>query len=796
MLGHDFNQNWTCRHLEDAAPGVPVTLPHDAMLAEPRTAASAGGTNTGWCAGRDYLYEKHFDFCPAWDGQVLLLEFEGVYHNAEVMLNGQKLAFRPYGYTNFYVDLTGRLNRQGANLLQVIARNADQPNSRWYSGAGIYRPVTLWTAPQEHILVNGLKVRTVSLDPPVAEVAVLTEGGGEVQVEVLDGDRVLASARAQCQGSATLTLPLPDAETWSPEHPRLYTCRAHFGADSAACEFGLRTLAWGKEGLLLNGRRVILRGACIHHDNGVLGACCYADAEWRKVRLLQEAGYNALRSAHNPCSKALLRACDHLGMLVMDEYTDMWYIHKTEHDYASYVADWWKRDLQDMVDKDYNHPSVILYSTGNEVSETAQPRGIALTGELTDRLHALDPSRPVSCGVNIFFNFLSSIGFGVYSDAKAKKEAEKAARQGKAKKKKAVGSEFFNNLAGLLGDEFMKRGATLPPCDWKTRDAFARMDIAGYNYGIYRYGHDLKKYPQRLILGSETFCKDAARFYDLAKKEPRLVGDFVWAGIDYLGEVGIGAWEYADYAPDPSHGPGWVAGGSGRMDLTGTPWGEVLYTRVAFELESGPRLAVWPVNHTDDRHSPSAWRMSNARESWSWEGCEGRPAQVEVYARGAQVELLLNGKSIGRRPLKQCVARFRTNYAPGTLEAVCYDAAGHETGRSALHTAGPDTLLRVTPEQSAVAPGHLAFIRLQYTDRDGTVKPLARGRLKVQVSGGRLLGLGSGCPYNPDGFLTDTTDTYYGQALAVVQADGAGPVQLTVTDGQLQGSARVAVLQA
>lgn len=791
MRGYEFNHDWTCRHLEEPGPGTPVTLPHDAMLAEPRTRDSAGGINTGWYAGRDYLYEKTFAFSPEWEGKTLLLEFEGVYHNAEVWLNGKQLAFRPYGYTNFYVDLTGRLDRQQPNCLQVIARNADQPNSRWYSGAGIYRPVTLWTAPAEYIPANGLKVRTLRLDPPTVEVRVETSGAGTVQVEILDGTTVLATGETTADGK--VTLPLPGAEPWSPEHPRLYTCRAAFGADTAETTFGLRTLEWGRQGLLLNGQRVILRGGCIHHDNGILGACCYPDAEERKIRLLQKAGYNAIRSAHNPCSKALLDACDRLGMLVMDEYIDMWYIHKTEHDYVSYFPNWWKQDLKDMVDKDYNHPSVILYSTGNEVSETAQPRGIALTGELTEYLHSLDPGRPVSCGVNIFFNFLSSIGFGVYSDAKAKKEAERAEKKENARKKKAVGSEFFNNLAGLLGDEFMKRGATLPPCDWKTKDAFANMDVAGYNYGIYRYPHDLKKYPDRLILGSETFCKDAARFYDLAKKEPRIIGDFVWAGMDYLGEVGVGAWEYADYAPDFSHGPGWVTAGSGRLDLTGTPWGEMLYTRVAFELESTPRLAVWPVNHSGEKHSPSAWRMSNALESWSWAGCEGRTAEVEVYGRGARAELLLNGRPMGRKPLKNCIARFRLPYEPGTLEAVVYDEAGRETGRSALHTAAEPTRLQAVPEQPAVAPGRLAFIRLQYADESGTVKPLERGKLQVRVTGGRLLGLGSGCPYTTTGFLTDITDTYYGRALAVVQADGTGPVELTVTDGQLEGSCRVAV---
>lgn len=203
----------------------------------------------------------------------------------------------------------------------------------------------------------------------------------------------------------------------------------------------------------------------------------------------------------------------------------------------------------------------------------------------------------------------------------------------------------------------MKRGATLHGCDVKTRDAFANMDIAGYNYGIYRYKRDLKKYPQRLILGSETFCNDAYKFRELAKQEPRLVGDFVWAGMDYLGEVMVGSWEYADYAETFDGGPGWVSAGSGRIDLTGKPLGEALYTRVALEADNGPYIAVCPVNHTGDRHSPSAWKMTNAMPSWSWTGCEGRKANVEVYARAARVELVLNGRTVGSKTLKMIALR-------------------------------------------------------------------------------------------------------------------------------------------
>ena len=775
---------WTCRHLGDTAPGKTVTLPHDAMLAEPRTALSAGGTNTGWYEGYDYEYRRTLTVPENELADTHILEFEGVYHNAEVWLNGQKAAFRPYGYTNFYVDCAPYLHA-GENELRVIARNADQPNSRWYSGAGIYRPVQLWTAGGAHIALNGVKIRTLSLDPAVVEVRVKTTAPGTVRLTVDD----LPAVQQESDGEAVFTLTLDNARLWTPETPNLYTCRVNVADDEVTETFGVRKVEWGTDGFLLNGKRYIIQGACIHHDNGLLGAVCDPDAVARKVRLLKENGYNAIRSAHNPCSKALLAECDRQGMLVMDEYIDHWYIHKTEHDYVDYFNEWWRQDLTDMVEKDYNHPCVVLYSTGNEVSETAQKRGIALTKEMTDFLHGLDDSRPVTCGVNIFFNFLSSIGFGVYSDEKAKKEAERAEkakqRGEKAAKKKAVGSQFFNNLAGLLGDEFMKRGATLHGCDVKTRDAFANMDIAGYNYGIYRYKHDLKKYPQRLILGSETFCNDAYKFRELAKQEPRLVGDFVWAGMDYLGEVMVGSWEYADYAETFDGGPGWVSAGSGRIDLTGKPLGEALYTRVALEADNGPYIAVCPVNHTGDRHSPSAWKMTNAMPSWSWTGCEERKANVEVYARAARVELVLNGHTMGSKTLKNdCLARFSIPYESGTLEAVSYDAADHEIGRCKLQSAGGTTRLTLDAEEPTVKPGHLCYIRLRYTDENGITKPLVRGNIQVQVRGGTLVGLGSACPFNKHSYLDSETDTYYGEALAIVRMGDGDAMTIAASDGE------------
>ncbi|MCP1103220.1 beta-galactosidase [Aequitasia blattaphilus] len=765
----DFNRGWEVLHKdEENAFRKQVTLPHDAMLGEKRTKNSLGGIHTGWFEGYDYLYEKYFEVPLEMEDQRVIFEFEGVYHNAEVYLNGKKAAFRPYGYSNFYVSADSYLKYGKTNQMQVIARNKDQPNSRWYSGAGIYRPVWMYVAEKHHILLNGIKVRTLSIEPAIIEIKVDTTTQGSVQIEIPE-----AGIQTEIPSGEMTAIQIDNAKLWSVDSPYLYTCKAFFEEDTVTETFGIRQLEWdSKQGFKMNGRREILRGACIHHDNGILGACCFPEAVERKIRILKENGYNAIRSAHNPCSKALLDACDRQGMLVVDEFVDVWYIHKTEYDYVDYFMKWWKQDLKDMVDKDYNHPCVIMYSTGNEVSETAQKKGIDLAGQMTKYLHILDSSRPVTCGVNIFFNFLSSIGLGVYSDKKAKK--------------KAVGSEFFNNLAGLLGRDVMKIGASFYGCDVKTHKAFANLDIAGYNYGIKRYRKDLNKYSNRLILGSETFCSDAYDFWEMAKKNNRLIGDFVWAGMDYLGEVGVGAWEYRDYAPDFSHGVGWITAGSGRIDLTGKPLAEAGYTKVAFEQTDKPVIAVVPVNHTGDKHSPSAWKMTNGIESWSFRGYSGKKAIVEVYARAAEIELLINGKRAGRKRLKnKCDTVFHTVYQNGTIEAVAYNSKGQEIARTRLKTAKTDTEIQIVPEENVAKKGKLSFIRLKYTDKEGTLKPLMGGTLKMKVENAELIAFGNACPFNKRGYLTNQTDAYYGEALAVIRANGSGNVRMKVTDGRL-----------
>ena len=444
-----------------------------------------------------------------------------------------------------------------------------------------------------------------------------------------------------------------------------------------------------------------------------------------------------------------------------------------------------------MIARDYNHPSVVMYSIGNEVSETAQPRGIALSREMTEFCHEHDGTRPVTCGVNIFFNFLSSIGFGVYSDKKAEKQE---APDGK--KKKAVGSEFFNNMAGIFGTFPMKYGATLRGSNLKTRDAFARFDIAGYNYGVMRCKRDLKLYPERVIVGSEVFCEDVCAYNNYANAHPAIIGSFVWTGYDYLGEVALGAVEYREYAPAFDKGVGWLTASCGSLDITGKPTAEMAYLRVAYGL-SPIEMGVIPFSMDgNNSHSRSAWRMTPAKQSWSWEGCEGRKTKAEVYAAGTYVELFLNGKSLGKKkinPYKRRVS-FNVGYAPGELTAVSYDASRKEIARTSLKSAGEQTKLVLVPESERVSADGFCYVRVKYTDEEGTVKVTKRGDVSLKVEGGKLMGFGSACPYNARSFLTDVSDTYYGEALAVIKPL-SGEVKVSASDGTYAANIAIKINQ-
>lgn len=754
----DFCKEWFFYSTDKIEERRQITVPHDAMLTEKRIYDSKGGKNIGWFEGKDYIYEKEFDVPKVFDDQTVILEFEGVYHNAEIFLNGEDAGRFGYGYNGFCINIT-QLIHQGKNFISVKVHNSDQPNSRWYTGTGIYRPVSLHILPKRHFVMDSIRVTTMDWQKRKLRINAELSCPGEVDFQILDGNIVLAQTRIM-GGSCSVNwnVEVDGAELWNCETPRMYTLRAVFGEDVQEISFGIRMLTVNsRDGFCINGNRVILRGACCHHDNGILGACAYADAELRKVRILKKAGYNALRSAHNPCSKAFMEACDREGMLIMDEYVDVWYIHKTMYDYAGKVEENYREDLNAMVRKDYNHPSVVMYSLGNEVAETSEEKGINLCGSMTDYLHGLDATRPVTCGVNLFFNFLYSMGFGVYSDEKAKKEPERE-----------VGSAFYNKLATILGDSFMKFGATLPGSDIKTRDAYEKMDIAGYNYGIWRYKKDIKKYPNRVILGTETFCADAALFWELADRYPAVIGDFVWPGITYHGEIPYRGWETVNGKHVFIGSPVWGTAGSGRVDMNGREWSEADYTKVVFGKKK-IAIGVTPLNLAGEKFDISAWDLTCAIGNWSWNGFEGVKTKVEVYAREPYVELFLNGKSLGRKKTRRCRAVFKTVYESGSLKAVAYNESGEKSAETQLQSAGAETILSIIPEEGT---RELYYVNLRYTDAAGILKPLAQGKLRVTVQGGELLALGNAKPLNPESYLTNITDVYYGEALAVIRLHG------------------------
>ncbi len=763
-----WNDGWQLRHLDSQDEWQSVTLPYDCMLHEKRSDEGPGGCNNGWFEAYDYELVKRFSCTAQQLRQHIFLELEAVYHLGEVYCNDQLVVSRPNGYLPLTGELTPYL-REGENTVRVIAHNAQMPSARWYTGAGIYRPVWWYEAEKTHILLHSLRIRTLSTEPACIQVSGATSEKGSVQLDILDGENVIASAVCESDGHFTAQIRLENIKCWSLEAPKLYECRAHFGNDEARARFGVRIVTCSAAtGLCINGRRVLLRGACIHHDNGLLGAAAFDEAEERKVLLLKSVGYNAIRSAHNPCSRALLEACDRYGMLVMDEYEDAWFVHKTRYDYAGHLKTWYQQDLADLAQKDYNHPSVILYSLGNEVSESALPEGVALFKQMKSCLRSQDDTRPITCGINIGFNQAMASGHSFFSD-------EKAA----AFDIHDLGTEEKNHRKWLFGALTMKLNALMPGCDRATRDIFAASDVAGYNYGLYRYRMDRRKYPERVILGSESFCVDEERFLRAAKRDPGIIGDFVWTGIDHLGEVGLGAWEYREDAPTFLHSNGWLTSGVGSIDITGRLRPEAYYTRAAYGLLQKPYIAVVPPNHAGERHSPSGWKMTAAVASWGWQGCEGKRCIIEVYGCGDHVTLFLNGIRKGTKRLRRsCRARFRLPYEPGILTAVVYDRKENELGSTSLMSLDEQRKLTLEAEKQKLSPGELCYVRIRMTDGAGTTDVLSNEKIYLEAEGGELLGFGHACPFNRDGYTGNQTKVYHGEAMAILRAGQEGAICL------------------
>ncbi len=744
---------------------MPVDLPHDAMLLEKRDGGCGNGVNSGYFPGGKYTYEKTFALDAAMLGKSVALHFEGVYQNCKIYANGKFAGSHRYGFTAFEVDISDFV-QSGKNTVQVEVDNSLEPNCRWYSGSGIYRPVRLILREQNHI--SRIHLETVQIYPAKIRVDVRTTQESSVTVAVYEEKRLVASGKPG-------VLEVPAAKLWSGENPFLYTVLVKTDTDQRVIPFGIRKLEWNAEkGLTVNGQRVLLRGGCIHHDHGVLGACEFPDAEERRIRILKENGFNAVRIAHNPASQITLDVCDKLGMYVLNETFDGWYVPKTYHDYARWFTEDWKQDITAMVESARNHPCVILYSHGNEVSETATKRGAQVCRELTDFIHGLDPTRPVTAGVNVLLNVYANMGLGVYKD-RGDYKAEPLPRKGGYKEKK-TGSAFFNAMAQKLGPLmfFMSKGRK---GDKACLGAAAGLDVLGLNYASSRYDEDVKKYPNRLMVGSETMAADLPYNWERVKKYPQLLGDFVWSAWDYLGEACIGDWTYHSYPGLP------LLAGQGMIDITGKPLASMYFMQIVWGLRKKPFIGVRPVNHAKEAPSTGAWQFTNAIDSWSWAGYEGIKATVEVYADAASVRLLLNGKEMDVKAVKKYKAIFKLPYQPGTLTAEALDEQGHVVSSHSLTTAGDETVLTVTPEKNVLRANNqdLCYLPIEFTDRKGHLKPSIEQRVEITVDGAvALAGFGSALCKTDEVFDKPFHNSYRGRCLAVLRA-GNTPGEATIT---------------
>jgi hypothetical protein len=790
VLRDSFNAGWRTRpkvssFLEQTGSAHPwreVTLPHDALIGAERSADHRPGALTGFYPGGVFEYVKTFPAPQGYrDGRVEL-EFDGVYRDAVIFVNGVFAGQRPNGYVPFRVRIDPFL-RPGDNEIRVECRN--HLDSRWYAGAGIYRDVSLLVGGPVHIEAGGVRVSTPDVDDDRAVVDVVTTlqndsrdlSPARLLVELVDHNgRLVAEADVPVtvQPNATAVvrqrLTVPKPVRWSLVSPVLYTCRTRLTrneepADAVDTPFGIRTLQWDAiHGLRLNGQAVKLRGGCVHHDNGVLGAATFRRAEERRVERLKAAGYNAIRSAHNPVSSAMLAACDRVGMLVLDEAFDCWTSPKMDFDYSLDLPTWWREDLGAMVRRDYNHPSVIMYSIGNEIPEVGSPWGAQLGRDMVELVKRLDPTRPVTNGVNPYFAF--------QADVRAMKDAAPGASDD-------VGiNTLMTQLTGA-GPAAVASEAVTERID----ESMALLDIAGYNYAEARYELDLERHPQRLLLGTEADTKKIETIWELVTRHPRVLGDFSWTAWDYIGEAGIG--RVSVDADDTSFVGGfpWRLSNAGDIDITGRRRAVSYYRETVWGLRSEPFVAVHRPGSSGIGATPWAW--NDTIDSWSWHGHEGQPIVVDVYSDADEVELVCNGTVVGRVEVgkeRRYLARFETTYVPGELVAVAL-RAGESQGHARLLTAGDELQLSVTPDRAELmaADGELSFVDICLVDAEGTTQVSRDLGLTVTVTGaGVLQGLGSADPTSRDDYTGTTCTTFDGRALAVVRPTGVGDIAVRV----------------
>ncbi len=774
-----------------------VNLPHDYMIAGDVYAGAPSGAASGYYSAGVAHYVKDIDIPAEWKEDRIVLRLDGAMMNATIEVNGDKAALQHYGYAPFETDITRLVYPGEKNRIVITVNPSMQPNSRWYSGAGLFRGVELAHMPRLHIAFGGLSAYTKKIEYDEAgnaetaflKVSAEIENGcpenrvAEVWFDLIreaSGETVI-SRKTVTQippfsiGTAHMTLTVDSPVLWSAEKPNLYRLQArvkeigtykthivppeHPTEDAESVLFGIRTVeADVKHGLRINGKSVKLKGGCLHHDNGVIGIASIYDAEARKVKKMKELGYNAIRTTHNPPSAALIEACDRLGMYVFDEAFDAWGMGKQPGDYNQFFATDWEKDLTAFVKRDRCHPCVVLWSTGNEITERAGlGNGYVWASKLAETINALDPSRPVSNAVCSFWNGLDNF----LTKEQARKSAETGLQNADAGGEK-----------DLLWEEYT--------------EAFANgLDVVGYNYMESKYAQDHEMFPERVILGSENFPKEIGMHWPMIEKTPWIIGDFTWTAWDYIGEAGIGKANFYDPG-DPLIGNPWGAGSpfpwrtanDADFDITGYVLPQGVYRRIVWGSRETGLFSYDPAVF-GKVETLSLWGFPGVRSCWNWQGREGSPVKIAVFSAAEETELFVNGVSQGRKKAGEALIHdmpltflFETSYQPGTMEAVSY-ADGKEISRAVLKTAGRPASLRLIAEtESLKADGaSLCYVRAELADADGNVVPDADTLLTAEAAGAaELLGFGSGNPVTEENYTRGRFTSFRGRALAVLRA--------------------------
>jgi beta-galactosidase len=737
-----------------------VDLPHDWSIEDvppkegvrqvgPFSEESAGGISTGHVIGGTGWYRKSFTLARDDDNKIIKVLFDGVYMDSEVWINGVYLGRHPYGYTAFFYDLTDHLRPSGEKNVLAVRVNNEGSNSRWYSGSGIYRNVTLIRTAPVYIDIWGNYITTPVVSPSSSVVSVETriinstarDVNITAEVYIIDpaGETVSVSTKEIRTGPdepvfVTQEMEVIDPRLWDTETPNLYTAVVQLKdggrvIDRTLTRFGIRSIEFSPErGFLLNGKSTLLKGACIHHDNGPLGAAAFDHAEFRKVEIMKSNGFNAIRTAHNPFSTAFLEACDRLGMLVINEAFDHWQIPKNPNDYHRFFDDWWDKDMESMLLRDRNHPSVIIWSIGNEIKERADPDGLRTARMLKAKLRTLDRTRPVTQGV----------------------------------------SEFWET----------------PGRPWEeSAPVFDLLDVHGYNYMWKHYEEDHEKYSHRIMIGTESFPMESFENWQMAEKHPYVIGDFVWTGMDYFGESGIGnTWLDTD---DISFLPPWpwFNAWCGDISVLGYKKPQMFYRDVVWRNSLIEMLVHAPVPEGSTQVI-SRWGWPNEHKSWNWEGHEGTPLQVSVYTRAPRVRLELSGEVIGVKDVSEdtrLMATFDVPYRPGELVAVALDGET-ELARQVLRTAGEPFRLMIRAERDTIAAsaGDLAYFNIEVVDENGLIVPNAEIAVEFILEGqGTLQAVGNGNPTGMKSFQQPRVLTYEGRCQLIVRS-GHDPGEIVV----------------